>query len=417
MRSLLIYLSEGSLTGRRALAGTLALLLLTFLPLQVKGQTQVLTQQQAIERAKEIYPAIKAAQLEVDRQKALKVTAVDLGSTSVYTGKEEVGNGQPGINNHIGINQSEIDLLGIPAKSKLAKIRTRSAESGLGLTEASIVRNVRNTWNKAVYLKQKWLLYLQLDSVYSNFKKSAELRYKTQQTSKIEYLSADTKYQELKIGIKTAESDYRAALEMLNQYLMLDTLFDVDTNIPEIDLFSVKAIPDSLQGNPELGYYSSLIDVSKAEWKAQKSGFLPKFDAGYINQSVDGVKGFHGWQVGISVPLLFFSQSGRTKASKISYQIAGKQFEQKTAEVNARYRQIISMYLVLKDVIDYYKTSALPLADEQIEASNIAYRLGSIDYVQFIQNIESSIRIKLEYLIKRNEYLDLSAELNYLTGE
>ncbi len=410
-----VALKNLRLSKNRLSAALMFLLLISFTGI-AKAQTEVLTLQQAIERARENYPAIKAAQLEVDRQKALKVTAVDLGTTSVCTGKEEVGNGEPGINNRIGINQNEIDLLGIASKSKLAKKRTASAESGLGLTEASIVRNVRNAWYKAVFAKEQWMLYKQLDTVYTNFKKSAELRYKTQQTSKIEYLSATTRYQEMMISIKTAESDYRAALEMLNQYLMMKTAFDVKTDVQAGELFSVTQVEDSLAGSPELGYYSSLIDVSKAEWKTEQAVFLPKFDAGYINQSVDGTKGFHAWQVGISVPLLFFSQSGKAKASKINYEIATKQFEQKAAEVNAQYRQLLARYLILKDVIDYYNVNALPFADEQIEASNIAYRLGSVDYVQFIQNIESAIRIKQEYLVKRNEYLNLSAQLKYLTG-
>jgi cobalt-zinc-cadmium resistance protein CzcA len=397
--------------------GSAFLLAFILLPGGVFAQSQTLTLEQAVARAKENYPAIKAAQLEVERQKALKVTAVDLGTTSVYTGKEEVGNGEKGINNKIGFNQNEIDLLGIPAKSKLAKARTESAGLGLELTEASVIRDVRTAWYRAVFAKEQWLLYRRLDTVYTGFKKAAELRFKTQQTSKIEYLSANTKYQELKIGIKTAEGDYRAALEMLNRYLLFDSPFDVDTEIPQNDMFSVAALSDTLHNNPELIYYNSLIGVSKAEWKAERSAFLPKFDAGYVNQSVDGVNGYHGWQAGVSVPLLFFSQSGKTKASKINFEIANKQYEQKAAEVNARYRQLLSRYLILKDVTEYYRENALPLADEQMEASKLAYRLGSIDYVQFIQNIESAIRIKQEYLIRKNEYLNLSAQLKYLVGE
>jgi len=395
----------------------LLLILYTGFPLTGSGQVQVMTLRQAVERARENYPAIKAAELEVERQKAMKAMAIDLGTTSLYTGKEEVGNGGQGINNRIGINQNEIDLLGIPAKSRLARTRTESAETGLGFTEASVVKDVRSVWYKAVYAKEQWLLFRQLDSLYADFRKAAELRYKTQATSKIEYLSASTKYQEVKIDIKTAESNYRASLKMLNQYLMLEGDFDIDTEVSESDLFSVSSAADSLNSSPELGYYSSLIKVSEAEWKAERAGFLPKFDAGYASQSVDGNRGYHLWQVGISVPLLFFSQSGKTKASKINYQIVNKQYEQKVIEVTTRYDQLLSRYLILKDVIGYYNENALQLANEQIEASNLAYRLGSIDYVQFIQNIESAIRIKQEYLIKRNEFFELSVQLKYLTGK
>ena len=393
------------------------LLLLGGLTVDVASQAPVLTLQQAIERAKENYPAIKAAQLEIERQDALKSTAIDLGTTSVYTGKEEIGNGAPGINNQIGINQNEIDILGIVSKNRLAKSRTQNAVSGLDLTEAIVVRDIRIAWYRAIYAKEQWLLYQQLDSLYANFQKAAELRFKTQQTSKIEYLSAATKYQELMIEIKTAESNYRAALQLLNQYLLFDGDFEIEIQSAKSDLYSVLAVSDSLNQSPELNYFSSMIDVSMAEWKAEKAVFLPKFDVGYVKQAVDGNSGYHGWQVGVSMPLLFFSQSGKTKASKINYQIASKQYEQKRVEVNTEYRQLYSRYIIMSDVIDFYNDKALQLADEQIEASNLAYRLGSIDYVQFIQNIESAIKIKQEYLIKKTENYELSAQLKYITGK
>jgi cobalt-zinc-cadmium resistance protein CzcA len=72
---------------------------------------------------------------------------------------------------------------------------------------------------------------------------------------------------------------------------------------------------------------------------------------------------------------------------------------------------------MLKQVIDYYRNEALPLAEEQIQATNLAYKLGSIDYVQFIQNLESAITTKQDFLKQQAEYLELSAQLKYITGK
>jgi len=57
------------------------------------------------------------------------------------------------------------------------------------------------------------------------------------------------------------------------------------------------------------------------------------------------------------------------------------------------------------------------LANEQIQATNLAYRLGSIDYVQFIQNTEAAIRIKEDFLIQQTEYFELSTHLKFITGK
>ncbi len=380
------------------------------------AQDSSLTLPQAIERAKENYPTIKAAQLEVDKQEALKATAYQLGTTSIYTGKEEVGNGAPGIQNRIGVEQSDIDIFGIPAKSKLAKTRVRQAESGQRLTELSLTRDVSIAWYNAVHAKQQWQLFKELDTLYSNFEKAAELRFKTQATSKIEYLSASAKYKELQVSLKKSESNYLASLQILNQYLLYPIA--VEVNIQDLGQYAFDIIfeDDSLNESPLLNYYSTEIDVAESAWKAEKANFLPKLNVGYKWQSIDGNSGFYGWEAGISVPLAFFSQSGKTKASKIDFQIANRQYEQKELELKAGYNQQISRYLMLQQVLDYYIKEALPLADEQIQASNLAYRLGSIDYVQFIQNTEAAIGTKQGFLMQQVEYFELSAQLKFITG-
>lgn len=384
---------------------------------RVEAQDSPITLQQAIERANEKYPSIKAASLEVDKQKALKATAYELGTTSIYTGKEEVSNNSLGIQNKIGIEQSNIDVFGIFAKSNLYNAKNQQAMSGMNLAEYELARDVSLAWYNAVFAKKQWLLFKQLDTLYAAFQKAAELRYKTQATSKIEYLSAAAKYKELQVNIKKAESRYLATLQLLNQYLLYPKAVDVNIQNLEGHVFNNSSESDSLDGSPLLNYYSTGVDVAELAWKAEKSNILPKFSLGYKVQAVDGNSGFYGWEAGISVPLVFFSQSGKNKASKIDFQIVGQQYEQAQLELSAVYNQQISRLNALSQVIDYYQTEALPLADEQIEASKLAYRLGNIDYIQFIQNVEAAIDTKQGFLMQQAEYFELSAQLKYLTGK
>ena len=165
---------------------------------------------------------------------------------------------------------------------------------------------------------------------------------------------------------------------------------------------------------PLLNFYKSRTDVSEAAWKTERAGYLPKLDLGYSLQSVDGRSGFHGWEAGISVPLLFFSQSGRTKAARINVEIAGQQYRQKELELNAKYSGMLSRYESMLDLLRYYKNEALPLAEEQIGAAYLGYRLGNIDYIQFIQNMESAIKTRQEYLIHLEDYYNLKEQLHYI---
>ncbi len=380
------------------------------------AQENTVTFQQAIEIAKAGYPALEVAQLEVDKQVALKNTAIDLGTTSVYTGKEEVGNGLEGIQTQVGVGQSDMDLLSIPAKSRLAKSRVELAKSGQSLSESALTRDVSIAYYRAVFALQQWQLFTQLDTLYADFHRAAELRYNTQQTSRIEYLAASSRYKQLQLNLRKAMSVYQAELEVLNQYLSQSEQFSVEVNSAvQSAAFSVSKF-DSLQGSPLLNYYSQSVDLANSEWTAEKSGYLPKFNLAYEKQRVGGVSGFYAYQAGISFPLLFFNQKGITESKKIDYQIATKNYEILNLALRSSYREKMTNYLALKDVIRFYTEETLPLANEQIQASTLAYRLGSIDYVQFIQNVETAINTKEEFLRQQAAYLELSAELKYITG-
>ena len=381
------------------------------------AQTQTFTLQQAIGRAKDNYPAIKAAQLETNKQHVLKNTGLELGTTSISTGQKEMGHGSSGTRNHIGIAQKDINIWGISAKNKLSDENTQLALTNEVLTRKVLTRDVSMAWYNAFSSKKQWKLYQQLDSVYAGFLKAAELRFETQQSSKLEYLAASAKYKELQVNIKKSESEYMAALQMLNQYLLFPGAFGINDNVIQFKTFQLSESHDSLNGSPLMDYYKNKVNVAQARWNVEKTNYLPKIDLGYIVQSVDGQSGFHAWEAGVSLPLVFFSQQGKTKAAELDYKIAGQQYLEKKLNLNAVFHEQINRYLILQDVLNYYSNEAIPLADEQIQAANLAYRLGSIDYTQFIQNIESALKTKQDYIDQQAEYLRLSAQLKYITGK
>ncbi|HFB61612.1 MAG TPA: efflux RND transporter permease subunit, partial [Bacteroidetes bacterium] len=119
-----------------------------FTPASAQAQTQKadtlqpITLTKAVEMAKTRFPAMKAARLEVENQKALKRTAWDIGNTEVSTGAEELGNNTTdGITNVISVRQ-EFDILSVNAKNKVADQKISLSETALQLTGKEITREV-----------------------------------------------------------------------------------------------------------------------------------------------------------------------------------------------------------------------------------------------------------------------------------
>lgn len=380
--------------------------------------TKTVTLENAISTAKTNHPSMKIAAMELEKQKALKRTAYDLGLTSVATGKEEISSQALGIQNIVSIGQNDIDILGIPAKIKLNNEQTELAKTQIKLTEKTLERDVSLAWYNALIYKKQSLLYLQLDSVYQNFVNAAQLRFKTQQSSKVEYLSATAKYQELTVNVKQADNRYKIALQALNQYLLFSD--DIEIAIPKNDWSDDDGLvqkDDSLSNIALLNYYKQQVKVSDANSKAEKANSLPKFNVNYKQQRVDAKAGYYGWEAGISVPLLFFSQSGKNKAARINYQIAEKEYELKQLEVNTTFRELKSRYNTSIEVLNYYKNEALPLSEEQINAAQLGYKLGSLDYIQFIQNVESALKTRIEYLARLSEFYEIKEQIKFITAQ
>jgi len=92
-------------------------------------------------------------------------------------------------------------------------------------------------------------------------------------------------------------------------------------------------------------------------------------------------------------------------------------FKQKQLDIQANYQEQFNKYQALKEVNQYFEKEALPLANEQIAAAKMAYQLGGIDYVQFIQSTEAGIKTKQEYLRQKADLYHLAAEIKYIYGK
>lgn len=372
-----------------------------------------ISKEAAVERAVTNYPKIKAARLNIKSQEVLRKTAWDLGETQVFTGKEEIGNGQEGVYTKIGIQQEKIDIFGIIPESKLRKEQVVLAEKALDLSRIEIEREVRQAWGNAYALKGKYQLYQQLDSVFSEFGRASKIRFEQEAISKLEYLASAN--QARQIGLKKRQSlgDYKAALLALNAWLVSDTLFTVATLSPEESIRPILGLPDSLKTHPLLGFAHQKMEVADAEYSRMKANFLPTFNVEYGVQEIAGQDGFHSFQVGINIPLFFLPELGRSQSAKIQREIAEQNLLQAEMQLQSRYKQLVQEYEKWLYSWQYYKNEAIPLVQQQRKGAVIAFKAGAIDYVSFIQNISEAIEVEIDAWSALAKYMDASARLRY----
>ena len=377
----------------------------------VQDSITPITLSRAVEIAKENYPALKTSQLEIERQSALTGNAYDFGNTKVFTGGEEVADGQ-GIYTLIGIGQQNIDLLGIGAKKRLQQQRIQLAETAFDLSEIQIELEVKKAWSEAFQAKKKFVLYRELDSIYGQFAQSVELNFEVEAISRLEYAAARNQALQITNRFQQAETDYLIALQKLNLWLTPDTMYTVADEFEATEI-SVLETDDTLDEHPELSLSRKRIDEAQASYDAARASLLPQFNLQGGLQRVNGDSGFYTYQAGISIPLFSGPDRSRAKAAKLDAQIAETNAAFKQRELQSQYTQAQQNYTRWRDTWFFYKTEALPLAIDQRKGALLAYKEGALDYAAFTQIIRDAIQTEMDALDALDNYLEALFKLQY----
>ncbi|MBI2281520.1 MAG: CusA/CzcA family heavy metal efflux RND transporter [Bacteroidetes bacterium] len=374
-----------------------------------------ITIEEAISTALQNNPQIKSSTLEVEQQHVLKKTAFDLPKTNV-----SIINGQSNseINDtYIGVTQDIYFPTVYIQQSKVQKQNILLSEKKLAVSKNELIRNVKSAYYQLSFGKEKLKLLTYQDSIYKKFSDVAELKYKTGETSYLEKLAAQSKYQEIQIYRKQAEADIKIWQQELEKLLNAKQAISIADNKLEKQVLSISTDSSAMEQNPLLAFYNQKISLASSQLSLEKNKFLPDFSLGYFNQSIDNVKGFQGLQFGIGIPIFFWGQQGRVQSAKIQTQIAQNEYENEQNNLKTLFNQQLQNYQKFQDLFNYYESIGMEQADEMLKVSHLAYAKGEIGYVEYIQHLTQAILIKSEYLNSLNQFNQTVININYLTGK
>ncbi len=362
--------------------------------------------------------SIKSALLQIEYQKKVKNSIWEFRKTNIdYT----YGQTNSFVkDNNFTISQSFPGLGVNVGQTKLAEAYVKNSEIGLSLTQVEIVNNVKSNYFNLEYYFSKLKLLKYQDSIYTNFYKAAELRTQKGESPLLEKITAQTQLMEVKTMISQTNSDILIFQNKLQ--ILLNEKADI--LLPENDLekaeFNFISDSSAISNNPDLALLQHQINISRIETKVEKLKLLPEYSVSYFNQSNNDLKSnyrFTGGQVGVSVPLLFFSQSAKIKASKINQLIAQNNYEYNKTVIYGEFQILFQEYLKYKTSLEFYEKTAIPQAELIILQSGKSYIAGNIDYVEYVLNLDKAIEIKTNYLQTLNEYNQSVIAIDKIMGK
>jgi cobalt-zinc-cadmium resistance protein CzcA len=370
--------------------------------------------EEALKRGKADYPSIRVKQLEIEQQEAQQKTAWNLGQTTVYTSGEEISKEVEGVRTLIGLQQQNMNLLGIPSQQKLQKEKLLLARDQLQLSELNLALEIKSTYAQLYVQQQLYELSATLDSSFKEFEKAAKLRYETGESSQLAYLAAANQAGKMSNEKNKAYYNYLLALQAFNTWFLSDSIFTIEQSF-SLDTIALRPIDNMEVLHPSISVESRKVSRAEQAVKVAQSNYLPKFSIQYGIQEVGGQSGYYQYQAGISFPLFYNKEKAGVQTARLSQAIAEQQLLENQLLFEREYQQALAKYKKWSASWKYFSKQALVLAKKQRLAALLAYQEGEIDYISFLHNIRDAIAIEQEAWYTYEGFLLSKFQLEYYT--
>ena len=402
-------------------------------PEQVSGQSintaRKIGLKDAIELALKNNPGLKRADLNVLQRAELEKTAFDPSKLNISIAQSPLEGASP--DNNLGVEQTFSFPIIYAKQAALLKEQTDLEKNQRNITSNELVKNVRIAFSNLLFANQSLVLWQMQDSVLNDFLRIADLRYKTGESSKTEFLSASNRYRQLQLLKQQSEAYKAVALQEMNKLLNGTIAYDVAEKKGYKMELDKLADNTNFSQNPLLSFAAQQIRLNGANVNLQKAGFLPDLNIGYQHQlmflgwnpeNIDKSYGKNtriaGVSLGVAIPVFNIrAQKAKVRAAKLAVEAAEFDYEQTIVNMKTSYLQQLSYYQQLNSSLKFYETIGLKEANELLSSSTLGYQKGEIDYVAYTQNIEQVFNTHLQYLKTVKSYNIAVISLNYLTGK
>ncbi|MCC7302805.1 MAG: CusA/CzcA family heavy metal efflux RND transporter [Bacteroidia bacterium] len=372
---------------------------------------------------------IQSEQLNVQSSTALKKSTFELPKTEF--------NYQYGQYNSISMDNGFQLTQGIPfptyysAKSNLYTAEIKGSELQQQLTTAEVKAKVQLYCYQILYLQNVKKQLQNLDSLYNNFVNAASLRYKTGETNLLEKTTAETKRGQLSLLLKQYESEYVSVYAALKALVNSKEDF-VITGGEKLEPLTLSQAFDTtlLVNNPSLKLLYQQAIIAEQNKKLELASTLPDFKVGYFNQSIigfqnvngsdvyfDASKRFTGFNVGVSIPLTFFSNSAKIKSLSLQQQSLQLNADNAKLLLQSQLQSAFQQYNQNLAQYNYYKTTALSNAETIVKTAEIGFKSGSINYIEYLTALQTATDVQLGYLQSINQLNQSVININFLTNK
>ena len=392
----------------------LTLLLVMLLPVMGMSQNKEITVEEAIDIALKNNNALKASSNKITQSNQLVGSAINIEKTQVYYHYDEnniAENGEP--LKVFGISQSIHFPTIYGAQRKIEKQKTKLSLQEYIINEGLLKKEVYQAYYNVLYRKNVVGIYKYLDSLYSQFSNAAIKRYEVGETNLLEKLTAETKQKEISLLLSRSKENLAKGYITLHEWLQTDSTYVISSQLTPL----LKQNTWNISEHPGLQYYETAKELSETSLSLERQYLLPDLQFSIFQGTNNGLnaQNYSGFQAGIAVPLWFVSNKSKINAAKTQTMIIENEYENYKIQLDSKYQRLISDLKKYEEGINYYNNTGQKLSNELAINATKAFQYGEIDFLQYVQLLESATSIEINYLENLFEYNKTILEINYLT--
>ena len=391
----------------------LGMIAVFLVPVLGMAQQEPMNAEKAVQIAIENNNGLKASAKRIDQSKQLVGSAFNFDKTQIYYNSDQ---------NNIAENGLPLDVYGVSqsiqfptiygAQHKVEKQKVALISQQYRLNESALTKEIYKAYYNVVYNNSLVEQYTLLDSLYGQFAKAANKRYAVGETNLLEKLTAEAKQKEIAILLAQTKEGVSKTTSILNQWMQTDALVVVEEkHLPKLELQQ-----PNFDNNPGLLYYDSAQKLSEVTLSLERQRLLPDLHLSVFQGTNNGLdaKRYNGFQAGVSIPLWFGANKSKINAAKTETLIIADEAANFKIQLESRYKGLLSDLRKFQEAIIYYETSGETLAKELTTSASKSFQNGEIDFLQYVQLLESAKNIQIAYLQNLNQYNTTVLELNYL---
>lgn len=365
--------------------------------------------QEAIAMAKNRYPALKASRLHTQSTLAMQRTARDVGNLELSMGGEEIGRGNDAVTTLLAARQN-LDIFSVKARWQRLQQETRVAHATTRVLEQQLQLQVSSAYAADQMARLRLELYRKQAELYTRFVEAARLRYDTRAASLLEYQSAQSEHRRVELNVIEAEKDVEKAHIDLSRWLSPDTLYQSDTVIVDEQVATSAAM---LGAHPAIVLANEKVKLASDISKEMRANALPKLYVELGSQMIGSRLGYWSWSVGVSVPVDMGANKARRQSALVEIEKAHTELNDQQWRIDVHNRQLNCDYSKWQRTVEYYRKSALPLANEQRRNALLSYREGQIGYLDFIQALKTTMDVEFSYIDAYQKLLETKFNIEY----